>query len=228
MTLEELKKKLMKKAVIFQTGGFRPTNELGESWIGAVKWKLPGEELPTDADGEEMLPLASIFTGYLDYVPEEISGIKLINVFVSKNYQRNLLDLNGYYSIRAYDSVEELVPCDWTCEGLKSFPLKPELVDDDMPQWDGGMDPDLEDAVIELENSDGIEYYEDLHTKDYSMHKVGGYPAYIQSGDWDKSFEFVLQISSDDKVGLNIVDAGSFYFFYCKDADDWDIQCDFF
>ena len=228
MTLEELKGLLKRKAIIFHTGGFRPTNELGESWIGAVKWILPGESIPEDIDGTPMMPLASIFIESPDYVPEEISDMKLINVFVSPDFQRNLLNLDGYYFVRTYKSLDGLVPCDWKCENLKSFPLKPELVDDDTPQWDGGMDPELEDAVIELENSEGIDYYEDIHTTDYSMHKIGGYPAYIQSGDWDKSFEFILQISSDDKVGLNIVDSGSFYFFYCKDADDWDMQCDFF
>ncbi len=228
MTLDELKKRLMRKAVIFQTGGFQPTNEIGESWIGAVKWKMSTDELPKDKDGEEMMPLASLFTGCLDYVPEQIAGVKLCNVFVSKSYQEHLLDLNGYYLIRTYDSVDGLVPCDWECEGLKSFPLKPDLVEDDYPQWDGGMNPDLEDAVIELENSEGIDYYDDIHTKNYSMHKVGGYPAYIQSGNWDKRYEFIFQISSDDKVGLNIVDSGSFYFFYSKELDRWDIQCDFF
>ena len=228
MTLEEVKRLLHRKAVIFQTGGFRPTNEIGESWIGAVKWKLPDESIPEDADGEAMMPIASIFTGYLDYVPEQISEVKLCNVFISKNYREHLMDLDGYYLIRTYASTDGLVPCDWNCEELKSFPLKPTLVDDDTPQWDGGMDPDLEDAVIELEDIDGINYFDDIRTNEYCMHKVGGYPAYIQSGDWDKQYEFSLQISSDDKIGLNIVDNGSFYFFYSKELDKWDIQCDFF
>ena len=39
MTIDEIKRILQRKAVIFETGGFRPTNEIGESWIGAVKWK---------------------------------------------------------------------------------------------------------------------------------------------------------------------------------------------
>lgn len=39
MTIDEIKRILQRKAVIFETGGFKPTNEIGESWIGAVKWK---------------------------------------------------------------------------------------------------------------------------------------------------------------------------------------------
>ena len=67
----------------------------------------------------------------------------------------------------------------------------------------------------------------DIHTEIYPMHKVGGYPAYIQPGRWDDDYEFIFQISSDDKAGLNIVDSGSFYFFYSKKLDKWDVQCDF-
>ncbi len=50
MTLEELKTKLQKKAIIFQTGGTRPTSELGESWIGAIKWKRESDEIPKDVE----------------------------------------------------------------------------------------------------------------------------------------------------------------------------------
>lgn len=39
MTIDEIKSKLRKKATIFQTGGFRPTNEKLESWIGKVGWQ---------------------------------------------------------------------------------------------------------------------------------------------------------------------------------------------
>ena len=46
--------------------------------------------------------------------------------------------------------------------------------------------------------------------------------------DWDKEYDFVFQISSDPKAGLNVVDNGSFYFFYNKAKDDWILQCDFF
>ncbi len=39
MNIDEIKNILRRKADIFQTGRFRPTNEIGESWIGTVKWK---------------------------------------------------------------------------------------------------------------------------------------------------------------------------------------------
>lgn len=228
MTIEELKDKLKRKAVIFETGGFMPTNEIGESWIGAVKWKLPDDEIPKDKSGNDMLPLATLFTGYLEYVPSEISDVVLCNVFISPDICNHLINMEGYYCVKTYKSVEGLEPCSWVNNEIQAFPLKGKLVEDDYPQWDGGMDPELEDAVIELEESEGLDYYEDIHNQDYSMHKVGGYPAYIQSGDWEKHYEFMFQISSDDKAQLNIVDGGSYYFFYSKDLGIWDMQCDFY
>lgn len=91
----------------------------------------------------------------------------------------------GYFEIRTYKEKEELIPCDWNCEGIKAFPLKPRTVDND-------------------------------------------YPAYIQPGGWEEDYQFVFQISSDEKAGLNIVDSGSFYFFYSKEKNLWDVQYDFY
>lgn len=34
MNVSDIKKSLAKPATLFQTGGFKPTNERGESWIG--------------------------------------------------------------------------------------------------------------------------------------------------------------------------------------------------
>ena len=228
MTIEEIKNALRRKAVIFETGGFRPTNELGESWIGAVKWKKVEDTLPKDKDGNEMLPLATIFTENLGVLPKEIENVKLINVYISENVYDHLMDLDGYFMVQVYDSLEGLEPCAWLNGQIKAFPLKAKEIVDDFPEWDGGMDPKMEDEIIKHEDEEDIDYYEDIHTEVYSMHKVGGYPAYIQSGNWDKRYEFIFQISSDEKARFNIVDSGSFYFFYSKELDNWEMQCDFF
>lgn len=42
MNIDEIKNILRRKAVNFQTDEFRTTNEIGESWIGTVKWKSRG------------------------------------------------------------------------------------------------------------------------------------------------------------------------------------------
>ena len=228
MTKDEIKNILRKKAVVFETGGFRPTNELGESWIGAVKWKKVKDKLPKDKDGKEMLPLASIFTENLSAVPKVIENAKLINVYISENIYDHLMNLDGYFWVQVYDSLEGLEPCAWINDQIKAFPLRMKETVDDYPEWDGGMDPQMEDEIIKLEGDEDINCYEDIHTEVYSMHKVGGYPAYIQPGNWDKRYEFIFQISSDEKAKLNIVDSGSFYFFYSKELEKWEMQCDFF
>jgi hypothetical protein len=60
-------------------------------------------------------------------------------------------------------------------------------------------------------------------------HKIGGSPALCQPGHWfGADYPFVMQISSDEKAGFNIVDAGNFYFYYNADKGDWKVHCDFY
>lgn len=230
MTVEEIKESLVRRATIFKTGGIRPTNELLESWIGKINWQEEGETLPVDADGNEMVALASLFLEGLEAVPEFLKGIYLCNVFISKNIFDHLMDMTGYYMVRTYKNADALVPCNYINGSIKEFPLVPSLVDNDYPHWDGGGIPfDIEDEILTLEDEEDIEYYEDIAEECYSMHKIGGYPAYCQAGGWDEeNYDFAFQISSDDKAMLNVVDGGSFYFFYNKAEDKWDLQCDFY
>lgn len=50
MTVQEIKSKLMKKATVFNTGGFRPTNERLESWIGKVAWNKEKQQWEMQCD----------------------------------------------------------------------------------------------------------------------------------------------------------------------------------
>lgn len=232
MTIEEIKEKLRKKAVIFKTGGIRPTNALSESWIGSVRWKKEGEELPTDQNGRMMTPLACIFIKGLPYIPEELNHIALISIFMSKDVFECIqeMDLHTGFAIRTYADLDQLIPCQWDSDWIKPFPLVPELVENDFPVWDQGGIPDaLFHEIIALEESEDIEYFEDICEEIYANHKVGGYPAFCQSGYWfGDGYEYVLQISSDEKAHLNIVDSGSFYFFYQPEKQDWKVYCDFY
>ena len=60
--IENIKKALAKPAIIFETGGKRPTKELLESWIGRIGWKDTDEDLPVDCNGNTMVPLMMLFT----------------------------------------------------------------------------------------------------------------------------------------------------------------------
>lgn len=140
------------------------------------------------------------------------------------------MNLDGYFCVRTYGKEEALIPCDWVNDNIKAFPLVPKSVFNDVPVWDGGGIPiEIEDEILRLEDEEDIEYCGDIQEDMYTIHKVGGYPSYIQPGGWDEEkYEFAFQIASDEKACLNIVDSGNFYFFYCEDNQQWEMQCDFY
>lgn len=163
------------------------------------------EEIPNDIDGNKMLPLATLFLDGCDGVPESLSDVYLCTVFISPNIIGHRSDTKGYFEIRTYKKMEKLVPCNWEYEGLKAFPLKPQKVENDYPTWDGGGIPDdIFDEILRLEEEEDIEYFDDILEEMYGSHKIGGYPTYIQPGGWTSDYEFVFQISSDEKAGLNM------------------------
>lgn len=232
MTVKEVKEKLSKKAIIFETGGKRPTGELLESWIGSVCWQHEGESLPKDKRENNMISIATIFLNNLPLLPAELAGIELITIFMSEDVWDNLIseDLSPWFCIRTYRSLEQLIYCNYQTDMIKPFPLTPHLVENDFPCWDGGGIPEeIEDIILQLETTEGIDYFDDICEEIYARHKVGGYPAFCQSGfSFGNGYEFVMQISSDEKALFNIVDSGNFYFFYNSQKSDWKVYCDFY
>jgi hypothetical protein len=232
MTVSEIKNKLKQKATVFKTGGKKPTGALLESWIGSVRWSLESELSQQDKSGKEMIPLATIFLKGLPYIPAELNGVELLTIFMSPNVYDNLIDedLSPFFVIRKYTTLDGLVERTWNADIIKSFPLFPQLVDNDFPTWDnGGIPLDLEDEILALENDEGIDYFDDICEEMYGVHKVGGYPCFCQSGYWfGNGYKFVMQISSDEKAKFNIVDCGNFYFFYHPEKEDWKVYCDFY
>jgi len=233
-TVDEIKMLLKRKAVTFSTGGKNPTNALLESWIGRVGFKLENEDIPLDNDGNKMLPLAMIFFKDLPYLPDALKGLEMISIFMSIDTFDNLGDLDVFSSkflIRKYNILDNLVSCKFDFTEIKPFPLTPQLRENDFPVWDGGGIPDeIMDDIYELEKNEDLDYFDDICEETYSEHKVGGYPAFCQSGidiPYD-GYEFVLQISSDEKAAFNIVDSGSFFFYYNKEKNEWKVYCDFY
>ena len=113
--IENIKQRFRKKAVVFQTGGIRPTHQLGESWIGNVCWQNPDEKQPLSKNGNPMIPLATIFVPDSDYVPKALAGIKMINIFLDADWLDYLdgTNLKELFEIRTYKNLEELVPCNY-------------------------------------------------------------------------------------------------------------------
>ncbi len=235
MTVEKIKKALQKKATIFKTSGIKPTNALLVSWIGRVGFKLEDETSPIDKDSNAMTPLAMFFLKDLPSIPTQLEGIELITVFMSTNifydFKRDIDYLSSQFIIRKYSTLDNLIPCDLNATIMTPFPLSPSLIENDFPVLDGDDIPsDIFDIICELEDGGEMDYHNDIVDKLYPQHKIGGYATYCQSGITilDAGYEFVMQISSDDKAKFNIIDNGLFFFYYNKDKNDWKVYCDFY
>ena len=233
--VERIRQRLRKKAVVFQTGGIRPTHKLGESWIGNVCWQKPGESQPMCSNANfPMAALATIFVPESEYTPKELNGIKMINIFVDDAIWDNFSDedLSKYFVIRTYDDLNGLVPCDYSDEEMMlSFPLVPKFVDNEYPCWEDveTESKEIEDIILKLENENGLDYYSDIFDNNEKVHKLGGYPSTIQNTIvFKEGCKFVMQIASDSKADINIVDDGNFYFGYNPETKEWSVQCDFY
>lgn len=227
MSIKHIQSQLAKQATIFQTGGFRPTHELLESWIGYVGWSLLEEDRPSDFQ-----PLATLFLKDLPYVPQALQPFQLVTLFVHENIFNHLMedDLSTYFEIRAYTTLENLVQRDWQHDRIRAFPLQAEHIHNDYPVWDGGGIPaQIEEDILRLEHEEGLNYFDDILEDLYPQHKIGGYPTFCQSGyEFGEDTPFVFQIASDAKAQLNIVDNGNFYFFYNPTEQTWRAYCDFY
>lgn len=229
--VELIKNKLAKKATTFITGGFKPTNSIFESWIGCVYLYAEDEEIPKDTNCNLMLPLMQLCFENLPFVPSALSDTKVITVFIAANLPVDLCENGNNWLIREYKNTDDLVVKDLTNElsYLKAFPLQPQIITEDYPVWDGGGIPEeIEDRIIELEDSGEIEDYYDIVENNYG-HKIGGYPTFCQSGvSFGDDFEFLIQISSDEKANLNIVDSGTIFLAKKSKTNEWKYYCDFY
>lgn len=224
--IEAVRAALRRKAVLLETAE-EPTSDPLESWLGGVRWRGGDESPPRDATGREMIPLASIFLEGLPWLPPALSGLKHLAFFMAADIRDHLGedDMGPWFAIRAYASLEGLVPCDWRAAPLTPRPLRPRLVEDDYPDR---VPEDMEARVNALEEA-GFDYDETVCEATYEQHKLGGCPTFCQSGqDFGDGYAFVMQIVSDDRVGLNIVDGGHFYFYYHPQKKDWKVCCDFY
>ena len=233
--VEEIKRKIEKSATTFITGGFRPQYVLQESWIGAVNAYLPDEEIPKDEQGRLMLPLAQFYLPVLPFVPSKLKNIHIITVFVSQELPKIFEPMGKNWVIREYAQEKEIVFKELknpdSC--LKPCVLKASLVTDDTPLWDGGgLDEACEDEILELEKSGIIDDYYDI-AEHYFETKIGGYPSFAQPGigttdGFGEGFEFVFQISSDEKANFNVVDSGSLMFAKNSQTNQWSVYYDFY
>ena len=84
MTLDELRQKLNREAVLFRSKAAQGEAAGTQSWLGRVTWQHPGEERPVDAEGTPLESLATIFVRDLPYVPAPLRKLELMLVTSSK------------------------------------------------------------------------------------------------------------------------------------------------
>jgi hypothetical protein len=231
MNIKEIQEKLAKKAVEFETGGFKPANTADESWIGRVYLYGQYEYIPLDKNKNMMLPLFQLSLKNLPFVPEILKDTKAITVFIAKNFPVDFKSNGDSWVLREYKITDELIVKDLknSQSYIKPFPLKANFIEKDFPVWDGGGIPvELEGEILKLESSGEIESYYDIVENHY-MHKLGGYPTFCQSGvDFGEDFEFVFQISSDEKARLNIIDRGTIFLAKNRKTGEWKYYSDFY
>lgn len=235
LTIKEVKDKISKDTTVFTVGGFRPENTIQESWIGKVSAYKADETIPTDKNGELMLPLAQIYIPNLPFIHPKLSSTKLLTVFISNEYPECIEKMGENWVIREYKSLDEIVIKNLSNPKsfIKQFPLKAEKRQD-CPIWDGGgLSVDLVDEILELESNGVIEDYYDIAYFHQYEHKIGGFPSYCQSGigiydGFGDGFEFVFQITSDEKINLNVIDSGSLMFAKNDQTNEWSLYYDFY
>ena len=231
--IKELQRKIARKITYFQTGGVRPRGAIDECWIGRVLAYAADEELPVDQNGAPMLPLAQFYLPALPHLPQVLDGVKLLAVFISQDligkFDENM---DSLWVIREYKNEEELVIKELANprSQIKPFPLQPKFAADDVASWDGGgLEPDVVHEILELKRSVGL-YYSDV-TAGLEYHdctKFGGYPSFCQSGvSFGEGYQFVFQISSDEKAGFNVIDGGSLMFAKNPQSGAWSLYYDF-
>lgn len=230
MDLTTLLRQIGRPCTAFDVGGFRPTNDIEESWLGRVTHYAADETTPTDKHGEPMLELGQFYLPAMPFVPASLAGTTLLTAFISPNLEGDSDLMDGCWEIREYRSHACLVrrSSEKTATGLKPLPLRSYLVDADHPVWDGGgLTAEQEDAFIALEREGAIANYFDVTSRVYG-HKFGGYPSFCQPGVDLHPFEFVFQVSSDPKIQLNVIDNGSLTFWRHPELGTWKLYYDFY
>ncbi|MBS1660424.1 MAG: DUF1963 domain-containing protein [Bacteroidetes bacterium] len=230
MDMLEIKNRLVKKATGLSTGGFKPTYSDKESWIGRIAYYREDESIPEDAAGLPMLPILQLSLEGLPYVPEGLENIRMITLFVSEDLPSGIAEEGADWVLREYTKTDDLVEKDLGNSEtfLRSFPLKTTYIPEDYPVWDGDSIPeDLVEEIIRLEKKGEIDDYYNEVINNYG-HKLGGYPTFYRPDfNFDDGYEFKLQIASDEKARLNIIEEGTIFLAKHKENGSWQLFVDF-
>ena len=208
-TLEDLRVKLKRRAIVFDVDDSRPAADPLESRFGRVSVGLPGEIWP-EWQGKQLQALCQINLRVLPFRPPRLGDVAFLAVFIDPNELPGETPNGEGWALRAYDDVDALVPLPQpTNTAIKPLPMRPRLVERDYPCW--------EDVPIELP-ADIADRYHDRFKNTFGL-KLGGWPSLIQSelcwAPWHKHAaapEYVFQIDSIEECQWSWGDAGVGYF----------------
>lgn len=230
--LSEIHRLLDRRAVILRSRESDAPPEEAVSRLGCVTRRLPGERPPQDSMGLRLVPLATLFMSDMPVVPPALRGVELVALYAPRECWDAPDSPDCGFEIRTYlEGSAPLEVCHDASAELTPCVLIPETVENDMPLYPDCGGSDAAWALIrKIEKTTGADYNEDI-AKDYgAAHKIGGYPSYIQDApdDIPDGYEFVMQIVSDSRVGLNVGDCGNYYFYYNALQGDWCVRADFY
>ncbi|WP_222430798.1 DUF1963 domain-containing protein [Cohnella terricola] len=215
--MENLKRKIKRKATLFQIGGYRPSGELTSSIFGKVNLSLPNEEWPY-SNNKPMIPLCQINITQLPYIPELLKDIEMITLFIDSDELPDNNPNGQKWCLRAYKCIKDLVPIlNVPYESnIMVFEMKPSLIEEDYPCWDDFVE-ELNKQNIPI--TEEVNEFYDNHLNNVSGFKVGGWPTTIQSEIYWAPYNqhpvnplFVFQIDSTEKGNWYWGDSGVGYF----------------
>jgi len=210
MDIKEAKKQLVRRAIQFQIGGFRPEEDAFASWFGQVNFAAPGEDWPL-TNGKPMHALCQINIDDLPFRPDGFEDIKYIAVFIGPDELPIDAPNGTNWCLRSYSTTQRLVPLTQvdSSSNINAFPMRAQIVEEDYPGW--------EDVPIELPEEIADSYYD--HFENVGGLKLGGWPTLIQSeifwAPWNKHPampRYMFQIDSTEKGNWTWGHAGVGYF----------------
>lgn len=234
VTNENWREQIIRMTNPIEVGGFKPTQELTASVFGDVRVALKDEEWPV-FEGTELWPLCQFNLNYAPLVPDELSDIKFISIFVHPDIipkAQNIIDTTDVKTpkplvIRTYRDLSKLIDIN---RPQITTPLKPFEI-----RW---LEP-----INDYPNHDCIpfdfdllkigDYYDQSDVVNIEATKLGGYPSTIQSEPWwdykknDHEFEFVMQIESESKANWGWGDGAAFLARSKKNPHLWALDIQF-
>ncbi|WP_027014943.1 DUF1963 domain-containing protein [Comamonas composti] len=223
---------------VLEVGGFRPTGQACASHIGLEPLLAPGEAWPLDGAGQPMQFIAQLNLQQAPWLPEALQGLALLQFFCGEQFIESGCAPETW-ALRLRPSLDGLQPRPqppfrdrpWVGRGFEARWLAPQ---DDHPSYD--------DENMRL--PPGMqEFPEEAHGLCLGRTKLGGYAKSLQhgisffaftedaDGVWQPSPDepdYVLQIDSEEKAGLNWVDGGIVYLGRHPLTGRWSAHCQFY